>query len=268
MAIYSQTPFSKVYDSFLSKITDDMYMELTELDTFRMLQELLISAIPKFEFPRIDLTAYEETYINDQTTYQGVESDGKEVIAIIYDGGYFCCPLTPEEINILATYMIVEWLGQQLASVENTRMKYSGSDFKFTSQANHMSKILTIKKDYEREGFHLQRLYKRRAPDKCGIMRSTMHIIMEPYRHGVPAAGGSCACNTAELFEHYEESLKEVIARCDENAQAAKDHCDENTQEAIDHCDENLETAMEHCDDNAEETKDYVDRALTWEYWG
>ena len=23
------TPFSKVYDSFLSKITDDMYMELT-----------------------------------------------------------------------------------------------------------------------------------------------------------------------------------------------------------------------------------------------
>ena len=30
--------------------------------------------------------------------------------------------------------------GQQLASVENTRMKYSGSDFKFTSQANHMAK--------------------------------------------------------------------------------------------------------------------------------
>ena len=41
-------------------------------------------------------------------------------------------------------------------------MKYSGSDFKFTSQANHMAKILSIKKDYEREGFHLQRLYKRR----------------------------------------------------------------------------------------------------------
>jgi hypothetical protein len=36
-------------------------------------------------------------------------------------------------MNILATYMVVEWLGQQLASVENIRMKYSGSDFKFTS---------------------------------------------------------------------------------------------------------------------------------------
>ena len=28
------TPFSSIYNSFLSKITDDMYMELTELETF------------------------------------------------------------------------------------------------------------------------------------------------------------------------------------------------------------------------------------------
>ena len=32
------TSFAFVYDSFLSKITDDMYLELTELDTFRMLE--------------------------------------------------------------------------------------------------------------------------------------------------------------------------------------------------------------------------------------
>ena len=75
--------------------------------------------------------------------------------------------------------MIVEWLGQQLASVENTRMKYSGSDFKFTSQANHMQKILALKKDYEREGFHLQRLYKRRLANDKGIMESTFDTIME-----------------------------------------------------------------------------------------
>jgi hypothetical protein len=58
-------------------------------------------------------------------------------------------------------------------------MKYSGSDFKFTSQANHMSKLLTLKKDYEREGFHLQRLYKRRLKDEDGIMRSTFDTIMQ-----------------------------------------------------------------------------------------
>ncbi len=57
-------------------------------------------------------------------------------------------------------------------------MKYSGTDFKFTSQANHMQKLLVIKKDYEREGFHLQRLYKRRIVDINGIPRSTMGQIM------------------------------------------------------------------------------------------
>ena len=175
------TPFSIVYDNFLSKVTDDMYMELTELDTFRILQELLFSALPKFEFPRKNLTDYEESYIEDEGVYTGVESDNKEAIVFFYAGGCFNTALTPEEINIISTYMIVEWLGQQLASVENTRMKYSGSDFKFTSQANHMQKILAIKKDYEREGFHLQRLYKRRIADKNGVMRSTFGKVVTLY---------------------------------------------------------------------------------------
>lgn len=173
------TPFSVVYDSFLDKITDDMYMELTELDTFRLLEKLLMTAIHKFEFPRVDLTNYDNSYEERIDSYQGVDSDYEEVTAVIYGGGYFNVELTAEEINILSTYMIVEWLGQQLASVENTRLKYSGSDFKFTSQANHMAKILALKKDYEREGFHLQRLYKRRLKDENGIMQSTFGEIME-----------------------------------------------------------------------------------------
>ena len=178
------TPFSLVYDSFLSKITDDMYLELTELDTYRMLEELLLSAIEKFEFPRVDLTDYECIEIVDERLYTGAESDGQEVLALVYDGGYFNSSLTHEEVNVLAVYMIVEWLSQQLASIENTRMKYSGSDFKFTSQANHMQKILQMKKDYEREGFHLQRLYKRRLADENGIMRSTFGTIMSSHNRG------------------------------------------------------------------------------------
>ena len=68
-------------------------------------------------------------------------------------------------------------------------MQYSGSDFKFTSQANHMSKLLTLKKDYEREGFHLQRLYKRRLKDEDGIMRSTFGTIMEASPEGRRGSG-------------------------------------------------------------------------------
>ena len=183
MAVNAITPFSVVYDLFLSKITDDMYMELTELDTYRLLEELLLSAIPKFEFPR-QLLDYELEEFEDEVIYNGVESGHKDVVARIYTYGHFNCILTHEEANILATYMVVEWLGQQLASVENTRMKYTGSDFKMSSQANHMSKLLSLKKDYDREGFHLQRLYKRRATNKEGRIVSTLDIIMAPLNGG------------------------------------------------------------------------------------
>ena len=102
------TPFSIIYDSFLSKITDDMYMELTELDTFRLLEELLKAAMYNFEFPRFDITDYEGNYIEDIETYEGVESNNEEVLATIYSDGCFNVALTSEEINILSTYMIVE----------------------------------------------------------------------------------------------------------------------------------------------------------------
>lgn len=176
----NQTSFALVYDSFLSKITDDMYFELDQLDTYRMLEELLLSAIEKFEFPRINLQDYELLSVTGQTIYNGVESNNQDVLAILYEDGYFNNFLTHEEINILAIYMAVEWLSQQLASIENTRMKYSGSDFKFTSQANHMAKILQLKKDYQREGFHMQRLYSRRIQKQNGVMRSTFDKIMAP----------------------------------------------------------------------------------------
>ena len=152
------TKFSEVYNLFLAKVTDDMYMELTIEDTKKLLQDLLIASIFKFEFPRVDLTEYKEI-------------DGEMS---------FVADVSVEEQNILATYMVVEWIGQQLAAVEMTRLKYSGSDFKFTSQANHLQKLLTLKQDYEREGFHLQRLYKRRRKNDKGIMESTFGDIMMP----------------------------------------------------------------------------------------
>ena len=171
------TAFTVVYDNFLSKITDDMYLQLTEDDTKAILRQLLFAAIPKIEFPRQSLEYA-------QITEKRENNKGKITKSKYWA---FFNPLTSEEINILSTYMIVEWLGQQLASIENTRMKYSGSDFKFTSQANHMQKILQMKKDYEREGFHLQRLYKRRIADLNGVYHSTMNKIMEPRTDDFPS---------------------------------------------------------------------------------
>jgi hypothetical protein len=88
------TPFSDVYESFLSKITDDMYMELTESDTYKILEDLLITSIPKFEFPRVNLFDYVKGHEDEETNE--------------YIVGYFNTLLNIEEINILSTYMIVE----------------------------------------------------------------------------------------------------------------------------------------------------------------
>lgn len=172
----AHTPFFDIYNSFFSKITDDMYLELTEEETRQMVKELLISAIPKFQFPRCSMDYY--LFRCNQIKFM-------ENYEQPFEMWCFWDKMTDEQINILATYMIVEWLGQQLASCQLTRLKYSGSDFKFTSQANHMQKLLQMKKDYEREGFHLQRLYKRRFKDVNGVYHSNFRKIMEPTR-GLP----------------------------------------------------------------------------------
>lgn len=163
------TDFTIVYKRFYSKITDDMYMELDEAETDALLEELLINAIPWFEFPRVNLNDYDILRQRFKAT------------------------LSNDEINILATYMVVGWIDQQLASIELVRMKYTGSDFKMTSQANHMSKLMALKKEYLQNGFHLQRVYKRRKVDKNGNVRSTFGSIMSASVRGgnVPAVDSS-----------------------------------------------------------------------------
>lgn len=150
----NKTPFSAVYDCFLSKVTDDMYMELTVEETEELLQDFLLNAIPYFEFPRKNIADYS------------------------IDNEEFNVELDQEEINILATYMAVEWLGQQLVIIDNVRQKYSGTDFKFTSQANHMGQVSKLVDQYKTMGFHLQRLYKRREVNEEGEVLSTMSKIM------------------------------------------------------------------------------------------
>jgi len=70
-----------------------------------------LSAIPKFEFPRKPLDDYNLQDVIDVGTYNGVESNSEDWELLIYGQGQFNVLLTDEEMNILATYMIVEWIG-------------------------------------------------------------------------------------------------------------------------------------------------------------
>ena len=178
--IKAPTSFVTVYDSFFARVTDNMYMELTEEDTVEMLQDLLINAIPRFEFPRVNLFDYEEGHWEEMGTYQGVASNDVEVPATGWVGGSFTYLLTQEEINILSLCMVIEWLGQQLETTENTKEKYSGSDFKFTSQANHMAKLKVLIDAKKQDSLHLQRIYKRRQITDDGVQSTWGQVVSTP----------------------------------------------------------------------------------------
>ena len=151
----SFTSFEEMYDFFLAGITDDMFMEMTEEDTKALLEEILMAAIPHFEFPR------------------------KSLFDLDLESKSFTVTLTQEEMMIIRQYMISEWLGYQLANIDLVRQKYSGSDFKFTSQASHIKQLVALKKEYETKGFHLQRLYNRRKKREGGGYGSTFARIMD-----------------------------------------------------------------------------------------
>ena len=165
-----------------------MYMELTPEDTIRDLQKLLINAIPNFEFPRKNLSAYEiKTEVIDEPKVQ----PGDFIIGVVWaelpdeptpppkvivEKSYFESDLTEEEMNILAILMMEGWLQRQVTSIENIRMKYSGTDFKMTSQANHLQKLLSLQTECRRQSHHMQRLYKRREINpETGLYRSTWY---------------------------------------------------------------------------------------------
>lgn len=188
------TQFTEVYNRFLGKITDDMYVELTPQDTIRDLRNLLIDAIPGFEFPRHNLYDYvietEIKYEDEVLTtdfiigmlWDDLSDDDNNIDKpprLVIENSKFAATLTSEEINILAILMMTAWVQRQVTSIENTRMKYSGSDFKMTSQANHLSKLQSLLNECNRQSLHMQRLYKRRKIAENGEYQSNWSVLRE-----------------------------------------------------------------------------------------
>ena len=182
----AETYFSAVYNRFLGQITDDLYLELTPEDTLKDLQNLLINSIPGFEFPRKNLYDYvvevvevlESEVTSDDFVINAIDIEGTPSKLLI-DKSKFNSELTSEEINILALLMKQGWVQRQVTSIENTRMKYSGADFKMTSQANHLAKLMNLLEESRRDSFHMQRLYKRRKIGNNGAYESNWSSLME-----------------------------------------------------------------------------------------
>ena len=131
------TNFTDIYNRFLGKITDDMYIELTPEDTIKDLRNLLVDAIPGFEFPRANLYDYT---INQEIKPEDTVQDNEFIIGLLWDDtigeddlgqsplvvvekSSFAGDLNSEEINILAILMMCGWLQRQVTSIENAGME-------------------------------------------------------------------------------------------------------------------------------------------------
>ena len=141
------TPFLKVYDAFLARITADEWTLEEELAIVeRDWQELLKMAIFRFKYPRISLEIEEiENPVSNQ------DSEQLKCYQFVND-------LTNDEIQILALYMKHEWVKRCIASWENIRQLYSSKDF---SQANHLDKLIKLEASIEEETHKALGIYDR-----------------------------------------------------------------------------------------------------------
>ena len=125
------TPFLKVYNAFLGRITADEWTLEEELAIVeRDWQELLRMAIFRFKYPRVSL----EVESLDQEEEEEPESPSIRSYQFVDD-------LTNDEIQLLALYMKHEWIKRCIASWENIRQLYADKDF---SQANHLDKLIKL----------------------------------------------------------------------------------------------------------------------------
>ena len=138
------TPFLKVYDAFLARITADEWTLEEELAIVeRDWQELLKMAIARFKYPRVSLEI------------EQVDPIDNEAHLAVYQ---FTDDLSNAEIQMLVVYMKHEWIKRCIASWENIRQLYTSKDF---SQANHLDKLNKLEAQVALEVRKYEGIYDR-----------------------------------------------------------------------------------------------------------
>jgi hypothetical protein len=120
------TPYDKLFDSFLSKIEDDLYTNI-QFDAEADMMKLLNAAIIAFQFPKVDI------FDKDDDLQQ------------------FNVDLSLHEIEILSNLMKLEWIKRQINSVSLIKQMIGDKDFRITSQANHLKVLIDLKTETEKE---------------------------------------------------------------------------------------------------------------------
>lgn len=137
------TPYSEITTLAFTVITDELFE-----DTYESYQEFLEDgvdmidfSVPSFKFPKFNI--YDTEIVDEEKCF-------------VYD-------LQHEEKIILAQLVAIRWLERQILSTELTKQEvYASSDFKKTSQASHLSRLISLKKELIKENNTSQMWYNRR----------------------------------------------------------------------------------------------------------
>jgi hypothetical protein len=111
------TSFEKIYDCFWSQISDPVLLKKDTDDAlvFRFLQ----NSIPKFKRCQKDLSRRNESEFEED--------------------------LSDEEILILGTLMVIEYLNPQIITLENIKHAMGSRDFNLSSQATFLQSLISLR---------------------------------------------------------------------------------------------------------------------------
>lgn len=130
------TPFSKVYDAFLSRILEDEWQHWMKEEAERDWYQIMTNAVTWFKFPRVSLDFDDNGFIDD---------------------------LNNEEIQIIADFMKCEWLNRCIMTWENVKPLYEERDF---SQANLLDKLDELQQAQEKKARQREANYYRSIKGK------------------------------------------------------------------------------------------------------
>lgn len=111
------TPYSDVYKAFLGEIQDDFYLNAAEDIIENDLNILLNKSIVQFSYPKVNIR------------------DKNDMLQ------QFNVTLDIDEIEILATGMVLAWVERELHSVDMLRQSMTTKDFNTYSQAPHINAL-------------------------------------------------------------------------------------------------------------------------------
>lgn len=121
------TPYSEIFNMFLSDITDDDILDYDIEDREEVLNDLLNKAVTRFKACKKDL--------------KDVDSNNEE----------FNEDLTNEEKFIIATIMRKYWLNNKVYNLNLLKQRMTTREWKTTSQAEHLLRLTDLNRELDKE---------------------------------------------------------------------------------------------------------------------